>query len=93
VSTTADAGIGTVDTETLRVFEDGLDLDCGRRLGPVTVAFERYGAMSPAKDNVILVCHALSGGAPSSIASCGATMATMPSSWNTRRSNRSFEGF
>lgn len=63
MSTTADAGIGTVDTETLRVFDDGLDLDCGRRLGPVTVAFERYGAMSAAKDNVILVCHALSGGA------------------------------
>ncbi|MCX6537878.1 MAG: homoserine O-acetyltransferase [Acidobacteria bacterium] len=61
--TTSGAGIGIVETETLRVFEDGLELDCGRRLESVTVAFEQYGAMSAARDNVILVCHALSGGA------------------------------
>ncbi|GHJ42941.1 homoserine O-acetyltransferase [Catellatospora sp. TT07R-123] len=38
-------------------------LDCGRRLAGVRVAYETYGALSPERDNVILVCHALSGDA------------------------------
>jgi homoserine O-acetyltransferase len=38
-------------------------LDCGRELHPVRVAYETYGALSPRRDNVILVCHALSGDA------------------------------
>src|SRR5262249_52538413 len=38
-------------------------LDCGRELHPVHVAYETYGALSPRRDNVILVCHALSGDA------------------------------
>ena len=38
-------------------------LDCGRDLHPVRVAYETYGTLSPARDNVILVCHALSGDA------------------------------
>ena len=38
-------------------------LDCGRELHPVRVAYETYGTLSPRRDNVILVCHALSGDA------------------------------
>jgi len=38
-------------------------LDCGRDLYPVSVAYETYGVLSPKRDNVILVCHALSGDA------------------------------
>ena len=38
-------------------------LDCGRTLHPVRIAYETYGTLSPARDNVILVCHALSGDA------------------------------
>ena len=38
-------------------------LDCGRKLHPVRVAYETYGTLSPRRDNVILVCHALSGDA------------------------------
>src|SRR6201984_2419454 len=38
-------------------------LDCGRDLYPVRVAYETYGTLSPRRDNVILVCHALSGDA------------------------------
>jgi homoserine O-acetyltransferase len=38
-------------------------LDCGRELHPVRVAYETYGKLAPARDNVILVCHALSGDA------------------------------
>jgi homoserine O-acetyltransferase len=40
-----------------------LPLDCGRSLDQVRIAYEAYGRLSPTKDNVILVCHALSGDA------------------------------
>ena len=40
-----------------------LELDCGRTLKHVRIAYETYGTLSPEKDNVILVCHALSGDA------------------------------
>ena len=36
-------------------------LESGREFGPVTVAYETYGRLSPAKDNVILIPHALTG--------------------------------
>src|SRR5512132_3467690 len=38
-------------------------LDCGKQLHPIRIAYETYGTLSPARDNVILVCHALSGDA------------------------------
>ncbi len=56
-------GIGLVTTRYATVCSDGLQLDCGRTLGPITVAWEEYGALNSDKSNVILVCHALSGGA------------------------------
>src|SRR3989304_2261033 len=40
-----------------------LALNCGRELHPVRIAYETYGTLTPEKDNVILVCHALSGDA------------------------------
>jgi homoserine O-acetyltransferase len=40
-----------------------LPLDCGRHLEQVRIAYETYGTLAPARDNVILVCHALSGDA------------------------------
>jgi homoserine O-acetyltransferase len=40
-----------------------LPLDSGRTLEQVRMAYEVYGRLAPAKDNVILVCHALSGDA------------------------------
>ena len=40
-----------------------LELDCGRSLEHVRIAYEMYGRLSPARDNVVLVCHALSGDA------------------------------
>lgn len=45
------------------VLPDGVPLDCGRTLHPITVAYEQYGEMNAERSNVILVCHALSGGA------------------------------
>lgn len=38
-------------------------LESGRRLGPVTVAYETYGRMNAEKSNVVLVLHALTGDA------------------------------
>ncbi len=45
------------------VFPDGITLANGQRLAPVEAAYETYGALAPDKSNVILLCHALSGGA------------------------------
>ncbi len=36
-------------------------LESGARLGPVTVAYETYGQLSPQRDNVVVLLHALSG--------------------------------
>ncbi|MFM7735718.1 MAG: homoserine O-acetyltransferase [Alphaproteobacteria bacterium] len=38
-----------------------VDLELGGRLADVEVACETWGTLSPAGDNVVLVCHALSG--------------------------------
>ncbi len=38
-----------------------LVLESGAKLGPVTIAYETYGTLSPAKDNVVLIAHAFSG--------------------------------
>ncbi|MFM7144627.1 MAG: alpha/beta fold hydrolase, partial [Alphaproteobacteria bacterium] len=38
-----------------------VDLELGGRLAEVEVACETWGTLSPAGDNVVLVCHALSG--------------------------------
>ena len=40
---------------------DKMVLESGALLGPVTIAYETYGDLSPAKDNVVLVEHAFSG--------------------------------
>jgi homoserine O-acetyltransferase len=54
----------TLITETRYLDLPGpVRLDCGRDLHSVRVAYETYGALSPDRDNVILVCHALSGDA------------------------------
>src|ERR1700730_12620041 len=61
-SKTAAGSVGTVDTQFLDLPQP-LALDCGRELHSIRIAYETYGSLSPARDNVILVCHALSGDA------------------------------
>ena len=61
-STLAAGSVGSVETQYLDL-PSPVRLDCGRELHPVRVAYETYGTLSPARDNVILVCHALSGDA------------------------------
>ena len=60
-------------------------LDSGRELHSVRIAYETYGTLSPSRDNVILVCHALSGDAHAA----GYTAA--PSSESTRDGFRAEE--
>lgn len=52
--------ISVQTSETTR-FDDGLTLECGETIAPLDVAYCTYGRLSPAKDNAILICHALTG--------------------------------
>ncbi len=57
--------IGIVETQYCTIAEPPhqLELECGRRLGPVTIAYETYGELNKDKSNAILVIHALTGDA------------------------------
>ncbi|GBC93371.1 Homoserine O-acetyltransferase [bacterium HR15] len=58
----AEGSVGIVQPQHLTLPE-GLALACGAHLAPVEVAYETYGTLAPNRENVILLCHALSGGA------------------------------
>ncbi len=58
----APLGVGLVQTRYATWLEP-LPLDSGASLAPVTLAYETYGELSPARDNAILILHALSGDA------------------------------
>ena len=57
--------VGIVKTQMIRVVEENnpLELACGKTLGPIDVAYETYGRPDATGDNVVLICHALSGNA------------------------------
>ena len=57
--------MGLVETRFATLFEPPhpLVLASGKELGPITVAYETYGKLSPRKDNAIFICHALTGDA------------------------------
>lgn len=56
-------GLGLVETQYAQLCKEGLTLDSGVTIGPLTVAYETYGKLNSDRDNTIVVCHALSGGA------------------------------
>ena len=45
------------------VLDEPLLLECGRALGGVTLHYAVYGRLNAARDNAVLVCHALTGSA------------------------------
>lgn len=57
--------VGFVKTELIEIPlpDSGFRLEKGGELPQLKIAFERYGKLSPNGDNVILICHALSGDA------------------------------
>ncbi|UMG94207.1 homoserine O-acetyltransferase [Nocardioides sp. TF02-7] len=57
--------LGYVETQrvVLATEDDPLLLRGGGRLGHVEVAYETYGELTPARDNAVFVCHALTGDA------------------------------
>jgi homoserine O-acetyltransferase len=74
---TSAGSVGVVETKYLDLPQP-LQLDGGQTLYPIRVAYETYGTLSAARDNVILVCHALSGDAHA------AGIAATPPSESTR---------
>jgi homoserine O-acetyltransferase len=57
--------VGWTEARSIQVVSpaETLLLEKGGSLSPVDVEYEVYGQLSPAKDNVVLICHALSGDA------------------------------
>lgn len=43
------------------VLEEGLALDSGAVIRPLTIAFRTYGTLNAAASNAVLICHALTG--------------------------------
>ncbi|MBN1674326.1 MAG: homoserine O-acetyltransferase [Kiritimatiellae bacterium] len=62
---TTTGSVGQVATQTLRMElpPEGFVLEGGQTLPELTVAYETYGRLSPAGDNAVYVCHALTGDA------------------------------
>lgn len=60
-----DGSVGVVETKYATLFEPPHELTTsgGSKLGPIQVAYETYGELSPERDNAIFVCHALTGDA------------------------------
>ena len=60
-----DTGVGIVEpkTLTLKLPEGGFKLRTGGVLKRIDVAYEECGAIRPERDNVIFICHALTGDA------------------------------
>ena len=61
----AENSVGVVETKQWRFAEppNELVLRSDVKLGPIDVAYETYGELTPERDNAVYICHALSGDA------------------------------
>jgi len=51
-------------TPNQAIFDDGcLELESGKRFGPITIQYETYGELNTTRSNAILIIHAFSGDA------------------------------
>ena len=77
-----DNSVGIVQTKTIRIIQPDapLPLQCGKKLAPVDVAYETYGQLNENADNVVLICHALSGNAH--VAGCNSPDDKKPGWWD-----------
>jgi homoserine O-acetyltransferase len=57
--------VGWTQAKTIRLVSAAapMDLELGGKIGPIDVEYETYGTLSPRKDNVVFIAHALSGDA------------------------------
>ncbi|MCX5759557.1 MAG: homoserine O-acetyltransferase, partial [Candidatus Hydrogenedentes bacterium] len=57
--------VGLVQTQHVTFAEapNEMPLDCGGRLGPITLAYETYGELNADRSNAVPLVHALSGAA------------------------------
>lgn len=60
-----EGSVGIVETKYFTFAEPPheLELEGGRKLGPITLAYETYGTLNADKSNAVLITHALSGDA------------------------------
>ncbi len=63
--TTDDGSVGLTETHSVELFRPPHSLRTagGIEFGPIRVAYETYGTLSPERDNAIFICHALTGDA------------------------------
>ena len=59
----AGVSVGLVEKKSYTFAEppNEMMLECGEKLGPVTIAYETCGELNADKSNTVLICHALSG--------------------------------
>ncbi|MGC1274293.1 MAG: homoserine O-acetyltransferase [Planctomycetaceae bacterium] len=60
-----DGSVGLTETQSVALFRPPHPLRTagGVEFGPIQVAYETYGTLSPERDNAIFICHALTGDA------------------------------
>jgi homoserine O-acetyltransferase len=77
--------VGWTRPQTLRLVEENgsFALEMGGVIAPLDVEYETYGELAPARDNVVLVFHALSGDAH--VAGWDASAEEMGRSWRRKK--------